>query len=62
VHRGAGGALLAAFRTRQYLAVPGVSNRAGAFFGGLLPCRFVTRQVARTYRRALEKAARQVDA
>jgi len=54
--------LLAAFRTRQYLAVPGVSNRAGAFFGGLLPCRFVTRQVARTYRRALEKAARQVDA
>ena len=45
---------LAAFRKRDYLYVPGFSNRLGAQLGRLLPRRFVTALVARTYRRALQ--------
>ena len=45
---------LAAFQQRAYLYVPGFSNRLGAHLGRLLPQRFVTSLVARTYRRALE--------
>ncbi len=45
---------LAAFRRRDYLYVSGFSNRFGVGLGRLLPRRFVTALVARTYRRALE--------
>lgn len=45
---------LAAFQKRAYLYVPGLSNRLGAHLGRLLPRRWVTALVARTYRRALE--------
>jgi short-subunit dehydrogenase len=45
---------LAAFRRRDYLYVSGFSNRLGIALGRLLPRRFVTALVARTYRRALE--------
>ncbi|HEY3665978.1 MAG TPA: SDR family NAD(P)-dependent oxidoreductase, partial [Polyangiaceae bacterium] len=45
---------LAAFRRRDYLYVSGFSNRIGIALGRLLPRRFVTALVARTYRRALE--------
>ncbi|MEP7051744.1 MAG: SDR family NAD(P)-dependent oxidoreductase [Pseudomonadota bacterium] len=48
---------LNAFRRRDYLYVNGFSNRFGAGLGKLLPRRFVTGLVARTYRRALEASA-----
>jgi short-subunit dehydrogenase len=48
---------LAAFRRRDYLYVPGLLNRVGAWLTRLLPRRFVTELIARTYRRALAKAA-----
>jgi len=51
---------LAAFRRRDYLYVPGLSNRIGASLGRLLPRRFVTALVARSYRRALEVTARSI--
>ena len=46
---------LEAFRTRDYLNIPGLSNRLGSILGRLLPRRFVTCLVARSYRRALEQ-------
>jgi uncharacterized protein len=49
---------LAAFRRRDYLYVSGLSNRIGIGLGRLLPRRFVTALVARTYRRALEASRR----
>ena len=49
---------LAAFRRRDYLYVPGFWNRMGALLGRLLPRRFVTGLVARSYRRALEQTTR----
>jgi uncharacterized protein len=49
---------LAAFRKREYLYVPGFWNRFGAIIGRLLPRRFVTSLVARSYRRALEQTRR----
>lgn len=49
---------LEAFRRREYLHIPGLSNRIGASFARLLPRRFVTERVAATYRGALERAAR----
>jgi short-subunit dehydrogenase len=49
---------LQAFQNRDYLSVPGVSNRLGAFLGRHLPRRFVTGLVGRTYRRALQQASR----
>jgi short-subunit dehydrogenase len=48
---------LSAFRRRDYLYVNGFSNRFGAGLGKLLPRRFVTGLVARTYRKALETSA-----
>ena len=48
---------LAAFRRRDYLYVPGFWNRLGANLARLLPRRFVTALVARTYRNALEAAS-----
>jgi short-subunit dehydrogenase len=47
-----------AFARREYLHVPGISNRWGANLARLLPRRLVTGWVAGTYRRALEAAAR----
>lgn len=47
-----------AFRRREYLHVPGLSNRLGANIGRMLPRRLVTSWVAGTYRRALEAASR----
>lgn len=49
---------LDAFRRRDYLSVPGFSNQVGSVLSRLLPRRFVTRLVARSYRRALEQTAR----
>jgi short-subunit dehydrogenase len=48
---------LEAFRRRAYLYVPGSSNRLGAILGRVLPRRFVTSLVARSYRRALEQTS-----
>jgi short-subunit dehydrogenase len=48
-----------AFRRREYLHVPGLSNRWGANLARLLPRRLVTGWVAGTYRRALEAATRE---
>jgi short-subunit dehydrogenase len=45
---------LEAFRKRDYLYIPGLSNQLGAILGRLLPRRFLTSLVARSYRRALE--------
>ncbi|MET0790683.1 MAG: SDR family NAD(P)-dependent oxidoreductase, partial [Polyangiaceae bacterium] len=45
---------LAAFRKRRYLAIPGLSNQLAGLLSRLLPRRFVTSLVARTYRRALQ--------
>jgi len=47
---------LDAFTRRQYLHVPGLSNRVGAKFAQLLPRRLVDGWVAGTYRRALAAA------
>ncbi|MEO8906125.1 MAG: SDR family NAD(P)-dependent oxidoreductase [Polyangiaceae bacterium] len=48
---------LGAFRKRDYLYINGLSNRLGAALSKLLPRRFVTALVARTYRKALEASA-----
>ena len=48
---------LDAFRRRDYLSVPGFSNRVGSVLSRLLPRRFVTGLVARSYRRALEQSS-----
>jgi hypothetical protein len=48
---------LEAFRKREYLSVPGCSNQFATLLGRLLPRRFVTSLVARTYRRALQRSA-----
>lgn len=45
---------LGAFRKREYLYIPGWSNRVGASLGRLLPRRWVTSLIARSYRRALD--------
>jgi uncharacterized protein len=42
-----------AFRTRQYLAIPGVTNRAGDFLFRVLPRRFMAGRVAAVYKKAL---------
>ncbi|MEO6601788.1 MAG: SDR family NAD(P)-dependent oxidoreductase [Polyangiaceae bacterium] len=47
-----------AFAKRRYLYVPGFLNRVGGALSQLLPRRFVTSLVARSYRHALEKANR----
>ncbi len=44
---------LEAFRTRRYLAIPGVTNRAGDMLFRLLPREFVAGRVAAVYRKAL---------
>ena len=49
---------LDAFARREYLHVPGFSNRLGANFARLLPRRLVDGWVAGTYRRALAAATR----
>jgi short-subunit dehydrogenase len=49
---------LDALANREYLHVPGLSNRLGANLARFLPRRLVTGWVAGTYRRALEAAAR----
>jgi uncharacterized protein len=46
-----------AFRTRQYLYIPGQMNRLGLKLARLLPQRFVTGRVGAAYRRSLERAA-----
>lgn len=50
-------AAIAAFKSRAYLETPGLANRLGYAVTRLLPGRLVTRQVAATYRSALEKVA-----
>jgi len=49
---------LEAFRRREYLRIPGLSNRLGASVARLLPRRLLTEWVAATYRGALEKTER----
>ncbi|MEW5852484.1 MAG: SDR family NAD(P)-dependent oxidoreductase [Myxococcota bacterium] len=47
---------LDAFRRREELYVPGVTNRIGAALAKVLPRRLVTAQVGSAYRRALDAA------
>jgi hypothetical protein len=49
---------LDAFARREYLHVPGLSNRLGANLARLLPRRLVDGWVAGTYRRALAAGTR----
>ena len=49
---------LEAFARREYLYVPGLSNRLGASVGRLLPRRLLDGWVAGTYRRALAATTR----
>jgi short-subunit dehydrogenase len=44
-----------AFRARRYLAIPGVTNRAGDLLFRILPRQLVAAQVAAVYRKALKK-------
>ncbi|HEY8943455.1 MAG TPA: hypothetical protein VIM73_04295, partial [Polyangiaceae bacterium] len=46
------------FRRRQYLCVPGFTNRLGSVLVRFLPERLLTARVAATYRSALEAQAR----
>ncbi|HZU83429.1 MAG TPA: SDR family NAD(P)-dependent oxidoreductase [Polyangiaceae bacterium] len=46
-----------AFRSRQYLHIPGSMNRLGLRLVRLLPQRFVTARVGAAYRRSLEMAS-----
>lgn len=50
---------LDAFARRQYLHVPGLSNRLGAQFARLLPRRLVDGWVAGAYRKALASSVRE---
>jgi len=49
---------LEAFARREYLYVPGLSNRLGASVARMLPRRLLDGWVAGTYRRALQAASR----
>jgi short-subunit dehydrogenase len=49
---------LEALRSRRFLAVPGIDNRAGNFVFRFLPRRFVTGRLAAVYRGALAKVER----
>lgn len=46
---------VSALRRRKYLHVPGLGNRVGSAFMGMLPRQFVTEIVANQYREALKK-------
>jgi hypothetical protein len=47
-----------AFRRRKYLHVPGAANKVGSLLAKVLPQRVVGRQLAATYRRSLDSAAK----
>ena len=48
-----------AFRKRRYLAIPGMTNRAGDFLFRMLPRQLVASQLASVYRKALRAEAAQ---
>lgn len=48
------------FRRRDYLCMPGLTNRMGSFLVRFLPERFLTARVAATYRSALLAQAREL--
>jgi short-subunit dehydrogenase len=45
---------LEAFRTRRYLAIPGVTNRAGDLLFRMMPRQFIASRLAAVYRKALQ--------
>ncbi|MBM4363356.1 MAG: SDR family NAD(P)-dependent oxidoreductase, partial [Deltaproteobacteria bacterium] len=51
-------AALEGLRRREFLSVPGAFMRTGTSLLGLIPRRFLTRQVGAVYRRGLAKASR----